>query len=111
MRGSNDVQVSESKAVQLLCHIVKQRDRIAIRDSIPSSAGRDAHSDTVAAPHRNQRLHHSKQEAGPIFDATTVGIGALVDAVLQKLIRQVAVTRVSSTPSKPADFARSAALR
>src|SRR5260370_30589871 len=47
----NDVQVSESKLVQLLCHVVKQRDRIAIRDSIPSSAGRDAHRDTVAAPH------------------------------------------------------------
>src|SRR6266478_1593620 len=43
----NDVQVSESKSVQLLCHVVKQRDRIAIRDSIPSSAGRDAYSDTV----------------------------------------------------------------
>src|SRR6266478_5593226 len=56
----NDVQVSESKAVQLLCHVVKQRDRIAIRDSIPTSAGRDAHSYTVAAPDRDQRFHHLK---------------------------------------------------
>src|SRR5258708_36934005 len=50
----NNVQVSESKAVQLLCDVVIQRDRIAIRYPIPSSAGRDAHRDTVAAPHRTQ---------------------------------------------------------
>src|SRR6266849_3041812 len=90
----NDVQVSESKSVQLLCQVVEQRDRIAIRDSIPSSAGRDAHRDTVAAPHRNQCFHHLKQEAGSIFDGTTIHIGSLVDAILQKLIGQVAITRV-----------------
>src|SRR6266853_3155829 len=38
----DDVQVSESKVVQLLCDVVKQRDRIAIRYPVPSSAGRDA---------------------------------------------------------------------
>src|SRR5260370_19171699 len=90
----DDVQVSESKVVQLLCHVVKQRGRVAIRYSIPSSARRDAHRDTVAAPHRNQCFHHFKQEAGSIFDRTTIHIGSLVDAILQKLIRQVAVTRV-----------------
>src|SRR5580700_1390974 len=47
----DDVQVGESKVVQLLCDVVKERDRIAIRHPIPSSAGRDAHRDTVAAPH------------------------------------------------------------
>jgi hypothetical protein len=45
-----------------------------------------------------------KQEAGPIFDATTIGIGALVDAVLQKLIRQVAVTRVKLNAIKTSGF-------
>src|SRR5579864_991217 len=49
----DDVQVSESKVVQLHCHVVKQRDRIAIGYPIPSSAGRDTHRDTVTAPHRN----------------------------------------------------------
>src|SRR5271170_305096 len=90
----DDVQVRESKAVQLLCDVVKQRDRIAVRYPIPSSAGRDAHRDTVAAPHRNQCFHHLKQEAGAIFDRTTVHVGSLIDAILQKLIRQVAITRV-----------------
>src|SRR5580704_6177977 len=56
----DDVQVSESKVVQLLCHVVKQRDRIAIRHPIPSPAGRDAHRDTVAAPHRNHCVNHLK---------------------------------------------------
>src|SRR5260370_7597794 len=31
----NDVQVSESKSVQLLCHVVKQPARIPIPTSIP----------------------------------------------------------------------------
>src|SRR5271169_5293636 len=33
----DDVQVCESKVIQLLCYIVEQRNRIAIRNSIPSS--------------------------------------------------------------------------
>jgi hypothetical protein len=90
----DDVQVRESKAAQLLGDVIKQSERIAIRYSVPSSAGRDAHRDTVAAPYRNQRFNHLKQEAGSIFDRTTVHIGSLVDAILQKLIGQVTVTRV-----------------
>src|SRR5713226_8398461 len=100
----NNVQVSESKAVQLLCDVVKQRDRIAIRYPIPSSAGRDAHRDTVAAPHRNQCFNYLKQEAGSIFDRTTIHIGSLVDAILQKLIGQVAVTRVKLNAIKTRGF-------
>src|SRR6266478_6490122 len=100
----DDVQVSESKAVQLLCDVVKQRDWIAVRYSIPSSAGRDAHRDTVAAPYRNQCFHHLKQEAGSIFDRTTIHIGSLVDAILQKLIGQVAVTRVKLNAVKTRGF-------
>src|SRR5260370_34555826 len=80
----DDVQISESKMVQLLCDVVKQRDRITIRYPIPSSAGRDAHRNTVAAPHRNQCFNHLKQEAGSIFDRTTVHIDSLLDAILQK---------------------------
>jgi hypothetical protein len=96
----DDVQVSESKAVQLLCDVVKQRDRIVVRYPIPSSAGRDAHRDMVAAPHRNQCFNHLKREAGSIFDRTSVHIGSLVDTVLQKLIWQVAVTRVKLSAIK-----------
>src|SRR5713226_6337296 len=90
----DDVQISESKVVQLLCDVIKQRDRITIRYPIPSSAGRDAHRDMIAAPHRNHCFNYLKQEARSIFDRTTVHIGSLVDAILQKLIGQVAVTRV-----------------
>src|ERR1700674_2285142 len=100
----DDVQVSESKVVQLLCDVVKQRDRIAIRYPVPSSAGRDAHRDTVAAPHRNHCFNHLKQEAGSILDRTTVHIGSLVDAILQKLIGQVAVTRVKLNAVKTRGF-------
>src|SRR5712671_3398282 len=100
----DDVQVSESKVVQLLCYVVKQRDRITIRYSVPSSAGRDAHRDTVAAPHRNHCFNHLKQEAGSVLDRTTVHIGPLIDAILQKLIGQVAVTRVKLNAVKTGGF-------
>src|SRR5258708_37094721 len=100
----DDVQVRESKAVQLLSDIVKQRERSAIRYPIPASAGRDTHRNTVAARHRNHCVYHLKQEAGPIFDGTTIHIGSLVDAILQKLIGQVAVTRVKLNAIKTSGF-------
>src|SRR5258708_34191993 len=53
----NDVQVSESKPVQLLCHVGKQRDRIAIRASVPRSARPHAKSTTAAAHTPNQSFH------------------------------------------------------
>src|SRR5882762_6482788 len=100
----DDVQISESEVVQLLCDVVKQRDRITIRYPIPSSVGRDAHRDTVAAPHRNHCFNHLKQEAGSILGRTAVHIGSLVDAILQKLIGQVAVTRVKLNAVKTRGF-------
>src|SRR5216683_1146321 len=100
----DDVQVSESKVVQLLCDVIKQRDRITIRYSVPGSAGRDAHRDTVAAPHRNHCFNYFKQEAGSVLDRTTIHIGSLVDAILQKLIGQVAVTRVKLNAVKTRGF-------
>src|SRR5882762_7093184 len=100
----DDVQVRKTKAIQLFCEVVKQCDRIAIRYPVPSSAGRDAHRDAVAAPHRNQSFNHLKQEAGSIFDRTTVHIASLVDAILQKLIGQVAVGRVKLNAVKTRGF-------
>src|SRR5260370_8699300 len=100
----DDVQISESKVVQLLCDVVKQRDWITIRYPIPSSAGRDAHRDTVASPRRNHCFNHLKQHTGSIFDRTTVHIGSLVDAILQKLIGQVAVTPVKLNAVKTRGF-------
>src|SRR5260370_6946278 len=64
----DDVQISESKVVQLLCDVVKQRDRITIRYPIPSSAGRDAHRDTVSAPSRTHCFTHLNQKPRPAFN-------------------------------------------
>src|SRR5260370_3097549 len=60
----DDVQISESKVVQLLCDVIKQRDRITIRYPIPSSAGHDAHRDMIATPHRNHCFNYLNQDAG-----------------------------------------------
>ena len=45
-----------------------------------------------------------KQEAGSVLDRTTVHIGPLIDAILQKLIGQVAVTCVKFDAIKTRGF-------
>src|SRR5258708_765038 len=58
----------------------------------------------VAAPHRNHCVYHLKQEAGAIFDRTTVHVGSFVYAILQKLIGQVAITSVKFNAIKARGF-------
>jgi hypothetical protein len=45
-----------------------------------------------------------KKEARPIFDRTAIHISSPVDAILQKLIRQVAVTRVKLNAIESSGF-------
>jgi hypothetical protein len=45
-----------------------------------------------------------KDEAGPIFDRTAIHISSPVDAILQKLIRQVAVTSVKLNAIESSGF-------
>src|SRR5260370_17680345 len=90
----DDVQIGQTKLIQFLCDIVEQCVWITIGHAIPPAARRDSDSHAVTAPHRNQCFHHLKQEAGAIFDRTAIHISSPVDAILQQLIRQVAVTSV-----------------
>src|ERR1700675_163682 len=100
----DDVQIGQTELIQFFCDIVEQCLWITIGHAIPPAARRDADSHAVTAPHRNHRFNHLKQEARPIFERTAIHIGSPVDAILQKLIRQVAVTRVKLNAIKPGGF-------
>src|SRR5216684_8695618 len=100
----DDVQIGQTELIQFLCHIVEQFLWITIRHAIPPAARRDADSHAVTAPHRHQCFHHLKEEAGAIFDRTAITISSAVDAILQKLIRQVAVTSVKLNAIESSGF-------
>ena len=52
---------------------------------------RQMHADTAGAPHRDCGIGHFQHQPCAILRRATVGIGALVGAVLQELIEQVAI--------------------
>jgi len=96
MRRLNDVKVSESKTVQLICHVGQTgRDRDCYRELHSKFRwARCAQRHGCRPTPKNQSFKPLEgKDAGLIFDRTqTVPIGSLLMAVLQKLIRQVAVT-------------------
>src|ERR1700693_3258788 len=100
----DDVQIDQTELIQFLYDIVEQCVRITIGHAIPPSARRDADGHAITAPHRNQCFHHLKEEAGAIFDRTAIHISSPVDAILQKLIRQVAVTSVKLNAIESSGF-------
>jgi hypothetical protein len=52
------------------------------------------HADAVRAPHVDAGVGHFQHQARAVFDRAAVGVGALVGAVLQELVEQVAVGAV-----------------
>jgi hypothetical protein len=57
-------------------------------------ARREVHADAVRAPHVDTRVRHFEQQARTVFDRAAVEVGALVRAVLQELVEQIAVRAV-----------------
>src|SRR5450631_843182 len=54
-------------------------------------SGRQMHANPIRAPHRDCGVGRLQQKAGAVLDRTAIAVGALVGAVLQKLVEQVAV--------------------
>src|ERR1019366_3409576 len=68
---------------------------IAVRaDIIDRAHGRKADSDAFAAASPGHRLRHFKKEACPVLARSTIGVSPLVRAVAQKLLDQIAVSRM-----------------
>ena len=52
------------------------------------------HADPTRAPHRDDRVGHLEHEAGAVLDRAAVGVVAVVRAILQELVEQVAIGAV-----------------
>ena len=65
---------------------------IAVGDVVLSVLRRDANAGALRAHHRDDRVDHLEQEPHAIFDAAAVSVGALVGAVAQELIDEIAVS-------------------
>ena len=71
-----------------------ERGRIAVLHVIEIHERRDAHADAVRTHHAVRGIDHLEEEARAVGDRAAVGVGAVVHAVAQKLVDQVAVRPV-----------------
>jgi hypothetical protein len=100
----NNVEECQSEPVQLLCNVIEECGRVAVRHRVPRYARSNTHSDAIAAPHRYHCFHYFQQEAKTVLDRPTIGVGALVATILQELIGQIAVGGVKFDPVKARSF-------
>ena len=75
----------------LLGHIAEQRHGVAVVHAVCVAHGVQVHADALRGPLLQQSVDHLKQEARAVFDAAAVLVGALVAAIVQELVKQVAV--------------------
>ena len=71
--------------------MVEQALRIAVGNIVLAVLRRDANPGALRSNFGSDRIDHLEQEARAILDAAAVSVGALVGAVAQELIDQIAV--------------------
>ena len=62
------------------------------------------HTNAPSAPDANHCICYLKQQARPIFDAAAIAIAAFVRAILQKLVKQIAISATNLYPIKTRFF-------
>ena len=90
----DDVDVHRVELFQLAHHMLEQRLRVALRRVVDGRDGREADAHAVGADLLRHSGHHFEQEAGAVFDAAAVRVGAVVGAVAQEGVDQVAMGAV-----------------
>lgn len=80
--------------VEALDRTFEQRLRVGVVRAVHRGHRRQAHAGALGADFIGNRLHHLGKQAGAVFDIATVGVGALVGAVAQELVQQIAVGRM-----------------
>src|SRR5476649_2860723 len=88
------VEISELVLVEHLRDMAERGFWVAVGDSAPFAGWGDAHADAVCAPYRNQRFDRFAKKAHAVLDRAAVGIRALVRAILNELVDEVAVRAV-----------------
>ena len=92
--AAHQVQVGEAVVVEAAGEPFDEADRVAVDHVVVAVERRQAHADAAAAPHLAHRLEHLEQQAGAVLARAAVGAAALVAAVTQELVEQVAVGAV-----------------
>ena len=81
--------------------MVEQALRIAVGDIVLAVLRRDANARARRADGGSDRVDHFEQEARAVLDAAAVSVGALVGAVAQELIDQIAIGAVHLDAVEP----------
>src|SRR3546814_457560 len=76
---------------QLRGDVLHERAWIGIGDVVERHQRRDAHADATGAERGDCLVDDFEQQARAVFERTAVGVVAIVDAVAQELVEQIAV--------------------
>src|SRR5206468_2484302 len=74
--------------------VAEGRGEIAVADVMHVAARREMHANTARAPYGDDSVGDFEQETGAVLDRPAINVVALVGAVLQELVEQVAVRAV-----------------
>ena len=84
----------DAALAELAHQIAEGGEAVGIAHAVRIGARREVHADTAGAPHRGDGVRHLQMQTRAVLDGAAVGVGALVAAVLQELVEQVAVGAV-----------------
>ena len=88
----NQVQVGQVQRRQALHGVCHQRLRVTVGAGVVAGRHRrQPHARAAAANGTSHRLRHFQQQPAAVGDAAAVSVAAVVDAVAQELVDQVAV--------------------
>src|SRR5262245_46700582 len=85
------MKISETSGRQCRGDVIEQALRIAVSDVVLPVLRRDAHAGALGTNRSGHRVDDLEQEPHTVFDATSISVRALVGAIAQELIDQIAV--------------------
>ena len=83
--------VGEFEAIQLMQHMAKRLQRIGIVHVVEDAPRREADSHSISAPHLCHGVGHVQRQPGAVAHGPAVFVGALVCAIAEKLVEQIAI--------------------
>ncbi len=92
--GFGDVDVGNAAAIEFLRQVEVNLFGLRVLNVVTIEMRRDSHPYPVGAGHRNQCIDGFEHDAGAVFQAAAVLIGALVGVGREKLLQQIAVGAV-----------------
>lgn len=105
------MEIGKAEAVQFADQIAIGRHHVAIEGGVADlrRRGRQADADAARLPDLEHGLDHLQRQPGAVLDRTAIAIGAMVAAVADELVEQVAIAGMHFDPVEVGAFAFSAA--